>query len=1821
MKRELNLGNQIYSIEGLFMRFEQLKHDPNSVMRKKLVKSKKNWIVVATLSLAGGIFLMGTPSLNVKADTIPTQINAAKSSTTTQSPTDSSTTAQTNTAVQSTTVNNNQTSTDVTNESKSTINAAESPTTSASTSTNDNNKTDSTNTVETNLAKSKTQLESLGVTPTELSADTNTDTTTNTNIAQGVQGTTPWFISADGSLHLGDSTQTTALADNTTTTTDKVSGSSSTETATTPTTTTTTPTATPSDNTNSDTSAASTTTNTASDTDTSNTTQKQSSTNSDTAQNSSPENSNSTTSTTNTAPTTPVATSPWQKYANNINNITFDGKVTGADDMNHMFSDLSNLTTINNINQLDTSSTENVSGLFANDTKLTTVTGSKSADGVVDLSDLNLYKVTDASNMFLDDSSIKKITFPQSTDTAFGNINNLNYTFKNDINLNTLSIPNWQFSHAKTMRGMLQNDKSLKDLDISSWYMASNPDTGDSSKGEGMFDGTDLQSITLSSFNTFKPYTALPSTTSNGWTNGKISFSADPNDSTNYSYNLNSIISTMNFGEKVAPFTPNSESDPVVPQYTVTLTVPTNLGNQEFQVTGTLNSAVSVTPKTFPGYTPDISTIVATITSTTQATTNYYINYVGNLVSQWTVNGINSPTGQTMTVTGTTSSTGDPARIGDTFYINPDTTNTGYTVSKVGSGLISADENGNPTYTVLTQPEYVGIDVPESSAQFTTTTGVTKNVTIPEGQYGNTSATIEVPDIPGYTLSADSPKTLQVTYNKDGSSSVDTSKVTYIPNTVTSWTANNVTGPENTTVSASGTTNSDDTTAKIGDTVSINPDVSDTGYQVATPGTGVIIANTTTGAPEVDVKTEPIYKPITINASSVTFKTKTGSKTVEIPESQYGNTTTTIDVPDIPGYTLSTDSPKTLQVTYNKDGTSSVDTSKVTYVPNTVTSWTASDVKGPDDTIISASGTTNSDNTTAKVGDTVSIDPDVSGTGYQVATFGTGTIIIDSTTGEPTIKIDNQPTYKPITIPKSSVTFTTTTGVTKDVEIPEGKYGNTSTTITVPDIPGYTLSADSPKTLQVTYNKDGSSSVDTSKVQYIPNTVSSWTANGVVGPDNTTVSVSGSTNKDNVTAKIGDTVSISPDVSGTGYQVATPGVGTITANTTTGAPEIDITTQPTYEPITIPKSSVTFTAASGSTSTVSIPEGKYGNTTATIEVPDIPGYTLSSDSPKNLNVIYNKDGTSSVDTSKVKYIPNTVPSWTVDGVVGPDNTTISVSGSTNSNNVTAKIGDTVSIDPDVTGTGYRVQTPGIGKIYADPKTGQPEIKITNNPIYIPIPIPSSTQTITTKDGTTIQITTPTGDVTIKNQTVNVPKIPGYTASESTLPISYNKDGSVTVDSSNLTYTPNNVPTWSTTVTDPTGKTIQVSGKNAKVGQTVTLSPNIPGYDTTPGTAVIKANSDGSTFLDITKTPTYSPSKVPTWSTSVNGPTADSQIKINGTDVHYGQTIILNPNTDNSGYTVNKPGKGVIAINKDGHFYVSVTQQPSYTANPVKNWQTTISLPNHQTMQVSGNTNSDNQSAKFGDTVTIKPEVPGYQVTPGTGIIVADKNGQPTIQIITEPKFTKIPSTTTQPTVQKTDLDISTYPDSSNIPIYQWNYDNMTVLKSQQLAPQTDWFTDQTIVVSGIKYYRIATNEWVKASQVYPYRDLDTHIRTYDKTTKVLYESADQIVGNREIQPNSSWYSDQIAYFIDGEKYYRIADDEFVKASDAYVYQPTKMTVRVKNDTPIQNLYTAKGELITNRSLVADSDWFVDSIVYINGIKYYRVATDEFVKASDVDINY
>lgn len=49
----------------------------------------------------------------------------------------------------------------------------------------------------------------------------------------------------------------------------------------------------------------------------------------------------------------------------------------------------------------------------------------------------------------------------------------------------------------------------------------------------------------------------------------------------------------------------------------------------------------------------------------------------------------------------------------------------------------------------------------------------------------------------------------------------------------------------------------------------------------------------------------------------------------------------------------------------------------------------------------------------------------------------------------------------------------------------------------------------------------------------------------------------------------------------------------------------------------------------------------------------------------------------------------------------------------------------------------------------------------------------------------------------------------------------------------------------------------------------------------------------------------------------------------------------------------------------------------------------------------------------------------------------------------------------------------------------------------------------------------------------------------------------------------------------------------------------------------KRLYTLEGKMITNRALGTNSQWYTDQYATVNGEKMYRVATNEWVKASDV----
>ncbi|MFC6322603.1 SLAP domain-containing protein [Companilactobacillus baiquanensis] len=118
------------------------------------------------------------------------------------------------------------------------------------------------------------------------------------------------------------------------------------------------------------------------------------------------------------------------------------------------------------------------------------------------------------------------------------------------------------------------------------------------------------------------------------------------------------------------------------------------------------------------------------------------------------------------------------------------------------------------------------------------------------------------------------------------------------------------------------------------------------------------------------------------------------------------------------------------------------------------------------------------------------------------------------------------------------------------------------------------------------------------------------------------------------------------------------------------------------------------------------------------------------------------------------------------------------------------------------------------------------------------------------------------------------------------------------------------------------------------------------------------------------------------------------------------------------------------------------------------------------------------------------------------------------------------------------------------------------------------------------------------------------------TTNVvnLYDANGKLVTNRGLSINSSWKSD-VEYYSNGVLYYRVSSDEYVKASDVYVYTDNLANIKVNADQ--------KGDLVDylgaelDRKLGSGSEWKTDKIALINGKKYYRVSTDEFILADEV----
>jgi len=139
--------------------------------------------------------------------------------------------------------------------------------------------------------------------------------------------------------------------------------------------------------------------------------------------------------------------------------------------------------------------------------------------------------------------------------------------------------------------------------------------------------------------------------------------------------------------------------------------------------------------------------------------------------------------------------------------------------------------------------------------------------------------------------------------------------------------------------------------------------------------------------------------------------------------------------------------------------------------------------------------------------------------------------------------------------------------------------------------------------------------------------------------------------------------------------------------------------------------------------------------------------------------------------------------------------------------------------------------------------------------------------------------------------------------------------------------------------------------------------------------------------------------------------------------------------------------------------------------------------------------------------------------------------------------------------------VTTNTDSEYTPLYT----KTGALANRALREGTDWQTNNKMTLDGVDYYQVSTTEWVKAS--------DVSVKSTGNNT------------NTE------------------------ADAVGAEKSDV-----NKVTTKNVNITP---LYTRDGQTISNRGLGRNSAWATDLMKTINGAKMYRVATNEWVKASDI----
>ncbi|WP_334352029.1 glucosaminidase domain-containing protein [Companilactobacillus sp. HBUAS56257] len=218
-------------------------------------------------------------------------------------------------------------------------------------------------------------------------------------------------------------------------------------------------------------------------------------------------------------------------------------------------------------------------------------------------------------------------------------------------------------------------------------------------------------------------------------------------------------------------------------------------------------------------------------------------------------------------------------------------------------------------------------------------------------------------------------------------------------------------------------------------------------------------------------------------------------------------------------------------------------------------------------------------------------------------------------------------------------------------------------------------------------------------------------------------------------------------------------------------------------------------------------------------------------------------------------------------------------------------------------------------------------------------------------------------------------------------------------------------------------------------------------------------------------------------------------------------------------------------------------------------------------------------------------------------------------------------------------DTATVVNKNSATIYI-NADPNKVVVNRALAYNTDWSVSSKVVTKdGTTYYQVATNEYVKASDMKlaseqtnpPVKIADTAI-VIDSKGAVVYKTANLGTATNRVLPyQSAWITTKYVIDNSGNKFYFVGNDSYIKASDVTLksqqssgdYTQDKVVaypdiVKITAN-PGAKVYDDKHNLLAV-SLADSTNWKIDKkSTHSDGSTWYRVATNQWVSANDVEV--